>query len=153
MKSPLRWLFLRLNSPGSQPALTEELVQALQHLGGPQNACVSLTGESRPGHSTTVLQENLCLFLSEKKKDSKGETFIVSKKQMEHSEMWGFSAWEVSALIPGGPRYHAVHNEGLKHSAFKRILLSSCLQSLHAFVNLLNHPASLGESGLPWQLY
>lgn len=64
------------------------------------------------------------MFLSQEK-ISKGENFMVSKKQTEHSEsLWGLIAWEVSALIPGGPSYHAVHSERHRHSAFKRILLS-----------------------------
>lgn len=44
-----------------------------------------------------------------------------------------------------------VRDTGIQFS--KEFFFLSCLQSLHAYVNLLNLPASLGESGLPWELY
>lgn len=48
----------------------------------------------------TLLQENPCLFLSQKS-SVKGEWSIVFEKKPEHSEtLWALRAWEVSALIP-----------------------------------------------------
>lgn len=83
--------------------------------------CLSCIGESRPGRSTTVLQENPRMFLSQKN-NCKGESFIDYKKQTEHPESLGdFIAQEISALIPGGPSYHTVHSVRHRHSAFKRI--------------------------------
>lgn len=86
--------------------------------------CLSYWGvQTRTQHHSAAGKSMLAPLTG--KKNSKGESFIVSKKQTEDSEsLWGFSAWEVPALIPGGPSYHTAHSERDRHSAFKRILLS-----------------------------